>query len=95
VALAPLRSGRALPLAGRTGTLSAGYGRFDTAPSRCAARKLWAKTGTLKDVVALAGYTQGADGRTKVFAFLVNGKTSSLALKRSVDSLAATVVGCY
>jgi len=27
--------------------------------------------------------------------FVVNGKSSTLALKQSVDMLAATVVGCY
>lgn len=94
-ALWPMRSAAAIPTAGRTGTLSSAYGRFDTAPSSCAAGRLWAKTGTLADSVALAGWTKGADGRVKTFAFVVNGKTSSLALKRSVDALAATVTGCY
>jgi D-alanyl-D-alanine carboxypeptidase/D-alanyl-D-alanine-endopeptidase (penicillin-binding protein 4) len=56
---------------------------------------VWAKTGTLNDVVALAGWTRGADGRVKTFAFLVNAKTSTTTLKQSVDMLAATVTGCY
>ena len=86
----PLKSG--LPSAGRTGTLAS---RFTTAASKCAVGRLWAKTGTLGDVVALAGYTTGTDGRVKAFAFVVNGKTSSTTLRQNVDMLAATVTGCY
>ncbi|PKW26868.1 D-alanyl-D-alanine carboxypeptidase [Phycicoccus duodecadis] len=91
----PLRSSQGMPTAGRTGTLSASYGRFSTAASSCAAGRLWAKTGSLNDVVGLAGFTTGADGRRKVFAFLVNGVPSTLAVKQAVDVLGATVVGCY
>ena len=86
----PLKSG--LPTAGRTGTLAS---RFSTTASKCAVGKVFAKTGTLNDVVALAGWTTGADGRVKTFAFLVNGKSSSTTLKQNVDMLAATVNGCY
>jgi D-alanyl-D-alanine carboxypeptidase/D-alanyl-D-alanine-endopeptidase (penicillin-binding protein 4) len=92
--LAVLRTG-GLPLAGRTGTLSASFGRFTTAPSKCAAGVLTGKTGTLSDAVALAGWTVGTDGRVKTFDFEVNGKPDSLTLKRAVDNLAATVRGCY
>ncbi len=91
--LVSLTSG-SLPLAGRTGTLSASARRYVTSPSSCAAGKVWAKTGTLSDAVALAGYTTGADGRLKAFAFLVGGD-DSLTVKRRVDVLAATVNGCY
>jgi len=83
-----------LPLAGRTGTLKASYGRFVTADSRCAQGKVHAKTGTLGDVAALAGWTKGTDGRIKAFAFVVNGKKANLTLKRKLDMLAATVTGC-
>jgi serine-type D-Ala-D-Ala carboxypeptidase/endopeptidase (penicillin-binding protein 4) len=92
--LAPLRDG-ALPVAGRSGTLGPRSRRFITAPSRCAAGRVVAKTGTLRDVVALAGWTRARDGRIKAFAFIVNGPSQSLALKRRVDALAATVNGCY
>lgn len=92
--LAPLREG-ALPLAGRTGTLWAGYGRFSTTPSRCAAGQVVAKTGTLRDVVALAGWTRARDGRVKAFAFVINGPTATRTLKQRVDGFAATVNGCY
>lgn len=86
----PLAAG--LPTAGRTGTLAS---RFRTTASTCAAGKVFAKTGTLSDVVALAGWTTGKDGRVKVFAFLVNGKSATTTLKQNVDMLAATVNGCY
>ena len=92
--LAVLRTG-GLPLAGRTGTLATRFGRFSTAPSKCAAGVLTAKTGTLRDAVALAGWTVGTDGRVKTFDFEVNGKAATTALKRGVDALAATVRGCY
>jgi serine-type D-Ala-D-Ala carboxypeptidase/endopeptidase (penicillin-binding protein 4) len=93
--LALLRSNAGLPIAGRTGTLQAAYGRFTSAASKCAVGKVHAKTGSLGDVVSLAGWTVGRDGRVKTFAFVVNGRNATLALKQSVDMLAATVNGCY
>lgn len=84
-----------LPVAGVSGTLRASLGRFSTAPSRCAAGLVHAKTGTLDQAVALAGWATGADGRVKAFAFVVNGAGDSLSLKRRIDTLAATVTGCY
>jgi D-alanyl-D-alanine carboxypeptidase/D-alanyl-D-alanine-endopeptidase (penicillin-binding protein 4) len=89
-ALWPLKSG--LPTAGRTGTLAS---RFTTTASKCAVGRVFAKTGTLNDVVALAGWTKGADGRVKTFAFVVNGRSATTTLKQNVDMLAATVTGCY
>jgi D-alanyl-D-alanine carboxypeptidase/D-alanyl-D-alanine-endopeptidase (penicillin-binding protein 4) len=83
-----------LPLSGRTGTLSASTGRFRTPDSACARGRVHAKTGTLGDVAALAGWTSGADGRLKAFAFVVNGQKANLTLKRKLDALAATVTGC-
>lgn len=93
--LALLRSSTGLPISGLTGTLRASYGRFTTAASTCAVGKVHAKTGTLTDAVALAGWTVGTDQRVKAFAFVVNGKGSSLALRQNLDMLAATVVGCF
>lgn len=92
--LAVLR-GQALPLAGRTGTLRASLYRFTSPASRCAAGQLRAKTGTLDQTVALSGWAVGADGRLKSFAFVINGRGDSLALKQRLDALAATVDGCY
>ena len=88
----PLQSAQGMPTAGRTGTLK--Y-RFTTTASKCAVGKVWAKTGTLSDVVSLAGFTKGTDGRVKVFAFVVNGMSSTTTLKQNIDMLAATVNGCY
>jgi len=93
--LAVMTSGGALPVSGRTGTLAARYKRFTTTPSKCAAGQVTAKTGTLGDVVALSGWTTGADGRVKTFAFLVNGRWATKTLMQRVDALAATVTGCY
>ena len=84
-----------LPTAGRTGSLRPARGRFVTAPSKCAAGNLWAKTGLLRDVVGLAGYTRSTDGHLQAFAIVVNGAESSLTLRRRVDSLAATITGCW
>ena len=88
-------SGTSLPVSGMSGTLRSSLGRFKTAPSACAAGLVHAKTGSLDDVVALAGWTTDADGFVKAFAFVVNGKPDSLTLKRRVDALAATITGCY
>jgi D-alanyl-D-alanine carboxypeptidase/D-alanyl-D-alanine-endopeptidase (penicillin-binding protein 4) len=91
-----LRSSPGLPRAGMTGTLKASYNRFTASTSRCAVGKVYAKTGTLRDAVALAGWTVGKDGRTKAFAFIINGNpTSTTVMRQNIDMLAATVNGCY
>ena len=87
-----LASTNVVPTAGRTGTLK---NRFTSSAADCAVGEVWAKTGTLGDAVSLSGWTRGADGRRKVFSFVVNGKDSSSTLKSNVDMLAATVNGCY
>ena len=56
-----------LPIAGRTGTLSSRM-RRSAARDDC-----HAKTGTLHDVSALAGYCETRDGGQVAFAFLMNG----------------------
>ena len=91
-----LRSKSALAIAGQTGTLRASWGRFTTSGSKCAVGKVFAKTGTLTDAVSLAGWTVGTDGRVKAFAFVINGKPTSITVQRqNIDMLAATVNGCY
>ncbi|MFC1433562.1 D-alanyl-D-alanine carboxypeptidase/D-alanyl-D-alanine-endopeptidase, partial [Streptacidiphilus sp. N1-3] len=84
-----------LPVAGRDGTLAARLHRFSTRPSTCAAGRVHAKTGTLHDVVALAGVTRGRDGRWKAFAFVENGPAGLGRARQGVDRLAATVTGCW
>jgi serine-type D-Ala-D-Ala carboxypeptidase/endopeptidase (penicillin-binding protein 4) len=56
-----------LPVAGVDGTLT---NRFKSSPLK---GKLWAKTGTLNEAVALSGYLTGASGKTVVFSVMVNG----------------------
>lgn len=91
-----LRSSPGLPQAGMTGTLKASYDRFTASTSKCAVGKVYAKTGTLRDAVALAGWTVGKDGRIKAFAFIINGNpTSTTVMRQNIDMLAATVNGCY
>jgi D-alanyl-D-alanine carboxypeptidase/D-alanyl-D-alanine-endopeptidase (penicillin-binding protein 4) len=94
-ALAPLRT--YLPVGGVSGTLSRAYHRYDTAPTSCARGKVWGKTGSLFDTIALAGYARGADGRLKVFVTLVHRTRSydGLTVRRSADRIAATATGCY
>jgi len=92
-ALRPVLS--ALPLAGRTGTLTAARGRFDTRPSSCAAGRVRAKSGALRDTVSLAGTAATVEGDDSLFVFVVAGQPSTLTVRRAVDGLAATVVGCW
>jgi D-alanyl-D-alanine carboxypeptidase/D-alanyl-D-alanine-endopeptidase (penicillin-binding protein 4) len=56
-----------LPMAGVDGTLT---NRFRNSPLK---GKLWAKTGTLNETVALSGYLTAASGRTLAFSVIVNG----------------------
>lgn len=56
---------------------------------------LQGKTGSLRDVITLAGVTTARDGREKVWAFLVYGQPAELATRRAVDRLATTVQGCW
>lgn len=96
--LSSIYYGGGLPLAGRSGTLSAGTGRYTTKPTRCAAGRLRAKTGTLHDTIGLSGLAVGSDGKLKAFSFLVNSRPKSfspLATRRSVDRMAATLTGCF
>ncbi|HYI18004.1 MAG TPA: D-alanyl-D-alanine carboxypeptidase/D-alanyl-D-alanine-endopeptidase [Solirubrobacteraceae bacterium] len=57
---------RSLPVAGRTGTI---YDRMRGTPAQDRCR---AKTGTLRDVSALAGYCMTVSGERVAFAFLMN-----------------------
>jgi D-alanyl-D-alanine carboxypeptidase/D-alanyl-D-alanine-endopeptidase (penicillin-binding protein 4) len=81
----------ALPVSGVSGTLR---NRFKTAPTSCAATIIHAKTGSLRDVVALSGLAYGVDGRVRAFALLANGVSTPSATTSAVDALAATATGC-
>jgi D-alanyl-D-alanine carboxypeptidase/D-alanyl-D-alanine-endopeptidase (penicillin-binding protein 4) len=92
--LASVRHG-ALAVAGVSGTLAPDYLRYVTSPTRCAAGLIEAKTGSLSGVIALSGLAIGADGRVKLFSFLLNRVPSTLTTRRAVDRLATTVTGCW
>jgi D-alanyl-D-alanine carboxypeptidase/D-alanyl-D-alanine-endopeptidase (penicillin-binding protein 4) len=82
-------------VAGVSGTLAPSYLRYVTNPTRCAAGLVQAKTGSLSGVISLSGFARGADGRVKLFSFLLNQVPSTLTTRRAVDRLAATVTGCW
>jgi D-alanyl-D-alanine carboxypeptidase/D-alanyl-D-alanine-endopeptidase (penicillin-binding protein 4) len=87
-----------LPVAGRTGTLKAGYKRFNSKPAKCAAGLIQAKTGTVADAIALAGYAAGADGQTKVFVSIVNSRPtrySRVTTRAAVDRASSSITGCW
>jgi serine-type D-Ala-D-Ala carboxypeptidase/endopeptidase (penicillin-binding protein 4) len=92
--LASLQRG-SLAVAGVSGTLAPDYLRYVTAPTRCAAGLIEAKTGSLRGVITLSGFARGADGRVKLFSFLLNQVSSTLSTRRAVDRLATTVTGCW
>jgi serine-type D-Ala-D-Ala carboxypeptidase/endopeptidase (penicillin-binding protein 4) len=82
-------------VAGVSGTLAPDYLRYVTDPTRCATGLIEAKTGSLSGVISLTGFARGADGRVKLFSFLLNRVPSTLTTRRAVDRLAATVTGCW
>jgi serine-type D-Ala-D-Ala carboxypeptidase/endopeptidase (penicillin-binding protein 4) len=73
-----------LPVAGRSGTLVTRM-RGTAATGRCRA-----KTGTLSDVSALAGYCDTTAGRHVAFAFLMNG-VNPTAARRLQDRMTAAL----
>ena len=81
----------ALPIAGRTGTLET---RFGTAPASCAVGRVVGKTGSLKDVTALAGVAHGVDGTPRAFAYVSNRRLSTATVRGRIDVLAATTTMC-
>jgi D-alanyl-D-alanine carboxypeptidase/D-alanyl-D-alanine-endopeptidase (penicillin-binding protein 4) len=87
-----------LPVAGRTGTLKSGYKRFHSTPAKCAAGLIQAKTGTVADAIALAGYAAGADGQTKIFVSIVNSRPtrySRVTTRAAVDRATSSITGCW
>src|SRR4051812_46593471 len=75
----------ALPIAGRDGTL---HKRMRNAPAR---DRCHAKTGTLANVSALAGYCQARSGDTIVFSILMN-RVSPFRARKQQDRIAEALV---
>ncbi len=84
-----------LPRAGVDGTLKK---RYATAPSKCVKGALSAKTGSLHDVISLAGYAPMPSGGTRPFAIIINGLRNSDSIRMktrlAIDALAASFAGC-
>jgi D-alanyl-D-alanine carboxypeptidase/D-alanyl-D-alanine-endopeptidase (penicillin-binding protein 4) len=77
-----------LPVAGVDGTLAH---RFVNSPLK---GKLWAKTGTLNETIALSGYLTAASGQTVAFSIMINGRrpgsaAESQAVERICEAIAA------
>jgi D-alanyl-D-alanine carboxypeptidase/D-alanyl-D-alanine-endopeptidase (penicillin-binding protein 4) len=86
------------PVAGVSGTLAPAYLRYTTWPTRCAAGKVKAKTGSLSGVYSLSGIAIARDGRPRAFSIVANGVPSTASgrsMRQALDRLAATIVGCY
>ncbi|MBK5249102.1 MAG: D-alanyl-D-alanine carboxypeptidase/D-alanyl-D-alanine-endopeptidase, partial [Actinomycetales bacterium] len=80
----------ALPVAGLEGTLAERLADTD------AAGVLMAKTGTLPQVVSLAGLVVTADGRLLAFAFIANNfeRGAAYQARLAIDDWAAGLAGC-
>jgi len=81
----------ALAIAGFTGTLA---DRFTSTRQAAAAGFVRAKTGTLSDVVTLAGIVPDIDGRVLVFVVLANDVPSIGAARAVVDQIATRLRNC-
>jgi D-alanyl-D-alanine carboxypeptidase/D-alanyl-D-alanine-endopeptidase (penicillin-binding protein 4) len=74
------------PIAGVDGTLDV---RFRDSKLK---GRMWAKTGTLEEVNALAGYLNADSGRTLAFSILVNGRRpGSDAMEQAVNRIAEAI----
>lgn len=80
--------GPLLPTAGETGTLA---GRFRGSPAQ---GRLHAKTGSLGDVTALAGFVELPEGGTATFAYVANGD-GAVAQGRAAEEVLGTVLAQY
>jgi len=80
----------ALPRAGLDGTLKTRFSAADTAAARNVVR---AKTGTLRGVQALVGYTRTRSGTIAIFAFVITGAARDRG-ETWLDRAAATITSC-
>lgn len=92
--LAPLATADLLPQAGSEGTL---VGRFRYGRTACASGLVQAKTGSLHDVISLAGYAQNADGGLAAFSIIVNKiprRSMQASVRNAIDWMVTALVGC-
>lgn len=92
--LAPLANKELLPVAGVDGTLR---GRFASGRTSCSKGQVMAKTGTLRDVSALAGYARNKDGAVAAFSILVNKiprRSQQTSVRNALDWMVTALVGC-
>ena len=85
-----------LPVAGFSGTLSAGQSVF-SGIGGAALGSVRAKTGNLGTVTALAGMVSDASGATLAFAFMADQVPSAAMLRAAasaIDNAAAALAGC-
>ncbi len=80
-----------LPVGGVSGTL---FDRYDDAKERAGRGVVRAKTGSLRDVNALAGYLITSDGAPLVFAIVANGVTRPLEVRNWMDRTTAAWASC-
>ena len=80
-----------LPVGGVSGTL---YDRYDDAKERAGRGVVRAKTGSLRDVNALAGYLITSDGAPLVFAIVANGVKRPLEVRNWMDRTTAAWASC-
>lgn len=92
--LAPLATADLLPQAGSEGTL---VGRFRYGRTACANGLVEAKTGSLHDVISLAGYAQNAEGGLAAFSIIVNKiprRSMQSSVRNAIDWMVTALVGC-
>jgi len=80
-----------LPVAGVEGSLQARFADETSRPGRGLVR---AKTGTLRDVHALAGYVRSVDGSVLVYAFLVARPRNAYRAQVWLDQVTAALSQC-
>lgn len=83
-----------MAVSGQTGTLE---DRFQSKKTRCAQGRVHAKTGSLSDVSALAGYVTHVNGTEIAFAILVNninGWSHGYKVRDQIDFMLAGLAGC-
>jgi D-alanyl-D-alanine carboxypeptidase/D-alanyl-D-alanine-endopeptidase (penicillin-binding protein 4) len=83
-----------MAVSGQSGTLET---RFKSKKTRCAQGRVHAKTGSLSDVSALAGYVTHVNGTEVAFAILVNninGWSQGYRVRDQIDFMLAGLAGC-